>query len=291
MGDLAFAVLRRQLAVIRDKEPGTRLGEDPEELHDMRVATRRLRAALALFSGVLPVRAQSFREELGWLGRLLGAVRDLDVQLEGLADAQPARRRGLERRCPARDHDPLGALDPACRERDAARAAMLMGLDSVRWDRLSRGLATMVQQGPARRSLAARVPAVIGMPDLVVERHSAVAKAAKRAKKSGVVADFHRLRIRCKWFAMRSSSVRRSTGDAPRRFVRQLTALQDELGPMQDAEVASIRLADLATGARHLPPATVFVMGGMAERHRRDVDRLLRAPAQRAETGARSRVA
>ena len=55
MGDLAYAVLRRQLAVLRDKEPGTRLGEDPEELHVMRVATRRLRAALSLFADVLPV--------------------------------------------------------------------------------------------------------------------------------------------------------------------------------------------------------------------------------------------
>ena len=79
-------MLRRQLGVLREKEPGTRLGEDIEELHDMRVATRRLRAALALFSTVLPVRAQTFREELGWLGRVLGAVRDLDVQLDGLAD-------------------------------------------------------------------------------------------------------------------------------------------------------------------------------------------------------------
>ncbi len=68
MGDLAFAVLRRQLAVVRAKEPGTRLGEDPEELHDMRVATRRLRAALSLFEAVLPVRAQVFREELGLAG-------------------------------------------------------------------------------------------------------------------------------------------------------------------------------------------------------------------------------
>ena len=45
---------------------------------------------------------------------------------------------------------------------------------------------------------------------------------------------------------------------------------------MQDAEVASNRLAELATGEAHLPAATVFVMGGVAERHRRDVDRLLR---------------
>ena len=60
-------------------------------------ATRRLRAALSLFADVLPVRAQVFREELGWLGRTLGAVRDLDVQLAGLAD-MAARHRRLERR-------------------------------------------------------------------------------------------------------------------------------------------------------------------------------------------------
>ena len=94
---LAFAVLRRQLAVVRAKEPGTRLGEDPEELHDMRVATRRLRAALSLFEAVLPVRAQVFREELGWLARLLGSVRDLDVQLEGLAGLSRRRRPHHER--------------------------------------------------------------------------------------------------------------------------------------------------------------------------------------------------
>ena len=59
------------------------------------------------------------------------------------------------------------------------------GLDSVRWDRLVKGLTVMAQQGPARRSLATREPAVIGLPDLVLARHDKVAKAAKRAKRSG----------------------------------------------------------------------------------------------------------
>jgi len=57
-------------------------GEDLEELHEMRVATRRLRAALDFFADVLPLRARTFRDELGWLAAVLGAVRDLDVQLE-----------------------------------------------------------------------------------------------------------------------------------------------------------------------------------------------------------------
>ena len=276
MGDLAYAVLRRQLAVLREKEPGTRLGEDPEELHDMRVATRRLRAALSLFADVLPARAQVFREELGWFGRLLGAVRDLDVQQEGLANMATATA-GWSAGARPVDHDPLNELSALIEdERDVARGAMLSGLDSVRWERLAKGLASMVQHGPTRRSVVARVPAVIAMPELVVTRHEAVAKAAKRAKKSGVVSDFHRLRIRCKRlrYALEFSSELYGGRTAP--FVRQLTALQDELGLMQDAEVASAWLADLATGAAHLPAATVFVMGGMAERHRREVNRLLR---------------
>ena len=270
MGDLAFAVLRRQLAVVRAKEPGTRLGEDPEELHDMRVATRRLRAALSLFDGVLPVRAQVFREELGWLGRLLGAVRDLDVQLQGLA--------GLSSAVDAPDgHDPMVELSALLeREREAARGDMLNGLDSVRWERLAKGLTAMAQQGPARRSLATRVPAEIGLPELVFRRHHKVRKAATRARQTGIVTDFHALRIRCKRlrYALEFSS--EVYGGKTSRFVRELTVLQDELGEMQDAEVASLQLADLATGDAHLPAATIFVMGGVAEQHRRQVKRFLK---------------
>jgi hypothetical protein len=51
IGEVAYAVLRRDLLALLAREPGTRLGEDPEELHDMRVAARRLRAALRLFEG------------------------------------------------------------------------------------------------------------------------------------------------------------------------------------------------------------------------------------------------
>jgi triphosphatase len=276
MGELAYAVLRRQLAVLREKEPGTRLGEDPEELHDMRVATRRLRAALSLFSEVLPVRAQVYRAELGWIGRLLGSVRDLDVQREGLADMAGATAGWSAPSRPA-DHDPLAELSALLeRERQDARADMLGAFDSVRWERLSKGLVAMAQQGPARRSLGARVPAVIAMPDLIVTRHDKVAKAGKRAKRSGLVADFHRLRISCKRLRYALEFSAELYEGRTNRFVRQLTALQDQLGLMQDAEVASVRLADLATGQAHLPAATIFVMGGVAERHRREVERLLR---------------
>jgi CHAD domain-containing protein len=277
MGDVAFAALRRQLAVLSAKEPGTRLGEDPEELHDMRVATRRLRAAFSLFEGVLPVRAQVFREELGWLARLLGAVRDLDVQLENLS-AMSFSEADLALVAPEhRGSDPLAELSALLeRERAAARADMLQGLDSVRWDRLAKGLTVMAQQGPARRSLAPREPAVIGLPALVLESHEKVTKAAKRAKRSGIVTDFHALRIRCKRLRYTLEFSSDVYEGRTSRFVRSLAVLQGELGEMQDAEVASLQLAALATGDTYLPAATIFVMGGVAERHRRAVNRYLK---------------
>jgi CHAD domain-containing protein len=285
MGELAYAVLRRQLGVVLQKEPGTRLGEDPEDLHDMRVATRRLRAALDLFAEVLPVRAQSYRAELGWLGSVLGAVRDLDVQLEGLAEMTATTSGWSADALHVGQHDPLADLSALLeRDRQQARVDLLAALDSVRWERLAAGMTAMLRQGPSRRSLATRLPAAIGVPDLVVARHDAVRKAAKRARRSHVVSDFHRLRIRCKRlrYALEFSSEVYAGRTA--KFVRVLVGLQDQLGLMQDAEVASTVLAELATGEAHLPPATVFVMGAVAERHHRTVRRLLkRLPKQAAK--------
>ncbi len=287
-GELAFAVIRRQLAVLRQKEPGTRLGEDPEELHDMRVATRRLRAGLDLFAPVLPARARSYREELGWLGGVLGEVRDLDVQLQGLR-ADEGTGGTWDEVLGRAGHAPLEDLVALLeRDRQAARADMLSALDSVRWERLAKGLAAMVRQGPLRRSAAGNAPAAIAMPALVVQRHDAVTKAARRARKSGRVTDFHRLRIRCKRLRYSLEFSADLYEGATSRFVRQLAGLQDGLGSMQDHEVAATRLAELAAGESDLPGPTVFVMGALAERHHRDVMRLLRRlPKEVARTGGR----
>ena len=64
-------------------------------------------------------------------------------------------------------------------------------------------------------------------------------------------------------------------GGRTNRYTRQLAKLQNQLGLFQDAEVAAHRLYDLATGNAHLPASTIFVMGGVAEQHRRETARLL----------------
>jgi CHAD domain-containing protein len=271
VGDVAYAVLRRQAVAMLAHEPGTRLGEDPEDLHDMRVATRRLRAGLQLFAEALPVGAQRLRDELGWLGRLLGAVRDLDVELE--------RLEGWQAEVGPEDRDSLGDLAAIVEQRrQEARQALLKGLESARYRRLVNGLLSLLQRGPSRRLPAARTLAVVAVPELVGARHRAAVKAAKRAQRSGVPSDFHRLRIRGKRLRYALEFVAEVYDEKTKGFVRRLVALQDALGELQDSEVAGARLrAQVDEGGSSLKSRTVFAMGIAAERHRAEAERLLQS--------------
>ena len=84
-GEVGRANLRRHLASWLAHEPAARLGEDPEALHELRVAGRRIETTLGVFEPYLP--KSLVRQRPGWksLVRALGTVRDLDVQLAGLA--------------------------------------------------------------------------------------------------------------------------------------------------------------------------------------------------------------
>jgi len=74
------SALDRERARLLAHDPGTRLGSDAEELHQMRVATRRGRAFLRTVRPLLEAEwAESLRAELRWLGSELGRARDLDV--------------------------------------------------------------------------------------------------------------------------------------------------------------------------------------------------------------------
>jgi len=282
IGELAYAVLRRHLGVLLAREPGTRLGDDIEELHDMRVATRRLRAALDLFAHVLPARAVSLRAELAWLADALGAVRDLDVQLARMGVMTQWSANWAVASTGDTGGDPLDHLAQLlASERGVARQNLLSTLDSSRWDRISADLVTLVTQPPARRPRGFSVPAVTVTYGLIEAHHHRAVKAAKRAKGTGQPGDFHRLRIRCKRLRYSLEFTADLYDGRTERFTRQLAKLQDGLGLMQDAEVATTRLAALATSGDALPAPTIFVMGGVAEHYRMEAAGLLRTMPRR----------
>jgi triphosphatase len=272
VGAVAYAVLRRNLGSMLAHEAGTRLGEDIEQLHDMRVATRRLRAALGLFAGVLPGHARQLRDELGWLAGELGSVRDLDVQLERL-DSWRDELPDEDGRALA---DLAGLLGG---ERDAARDSLLASLDSPRYAHLVSEFTAMLRPGPGQQSgpqtRSAQAPATLVVPGLILARHRSAATAARHARRSGNAADFHRLRIRCKRLRYALEFVSEIYDGRTRGVIRRVTRLQDTLGVMQDAQVAADRLHALATReSSDLSPATVFAMGVVAERYRREAARL-----------------
>ena len=79
-------MLRFHFARMLEREAGTRKGDDLEELHSMRVATRRMRAAWRVFGdGFRHGPSRRYVAELRTVATALGAVRDQDVLLDGLS--------------------------------------------------------------------------------------------------------------------------------------------------------------------------------------------------------------
>ena len=261
VGEVAFAVMRRHFEAFMAKEPGTRLGEDPEELHDMRVANRRLRAAIAMFRTALPVRAVPIREELRWVAQALGVVRDLDVQVEQLDSWSKTDL--------VEDPHALRAIrDLLERDRAQARIELLKVLDSPRYARLLGRMSRFLRAGPLRHSPASRARIAGAGSTLLRRRYRAVTKAGDGIGEGASAADYHRVRIRSKRLRYALEFLAEVYPGKTERLTRRLVALQGLLGMQQDADVAVRRLRALATeNGGGLPPRAAFAMGMIAERY------------------------
>jgi CHAD domain-containing protein len=223
------ALLRVQLGAILRHDPGTRLGTDPEDLHDMRVAVRRSRALLRAGSTLLAGDRPELGEELKWLGAVLGDVRDLDVLLErlhgtaaalGSPDTKEAERL-------------LAVLE---RERKRTRAVLLKALESPRYlallDRYETELDSLVPSGE-RTTLAA----------LVTREVKKLRKAVRALPDDPPDESLHDLRKRGKRLRY-AAELARDTDVA-----KQAKRFQDVLGEHQDSVVAEARLRALAAAA------------------------------------------
>ncbi|MBI5566999.1 MAG: CHAD domain-containing protein, partial [Chloroflexi bacterium] len=95
--------LRQRLPALNAQLAGVRSADDIEAVHQMRVATRRLRAAFTLFAECLPnKRADEWQREIKRITKALGAARDTDVQFDWLRkflakSTDPAWRPGINR--------------------------------------------------------------------------------------------------------------------------------------------------------------------------------------------------
>jgi len=258
---IAFATLRQHLSRWIAHEPGARLGEDPEELHDMRMAGRRLDATLALFAPYLPAALPRMRARLKVLLEALGSVRDLDVQL--------TKFETFQRELAAADRPNLQALKNLLdAERARARIRMLRVLDSPQTEKWLARLKAELLKPTAARARVDHEPIVAAAPMFVRARHRKLRKAVSRLTAKSSLEDYHAVRGRIKKLRYAIESVATIYGKPADALLRSLRRLQDPLGEQQDAHVTFIRLQALARQPiADLSAETLFLMGRMAESH------------------------
>jgi len=258
---VAIAELRRLLAAWRRHEPGARLGEDPEELHQLRVTARRIDATLGLFKRQLPAALVRARKPTKAVLRSLGAARDLDVQLSELAHYCAALT--AEERAAA---EPLRTLLES--ERARARARMVRGLDA---EPTRRWLETLSQATGAENGAANGAdPAMVVMPDRVRRRFRKLRKSVRKLRPKSSMEDYHLVRRRAKQLRYATECGAVMFGRPADEMLKALRRLQDKLGAHQDACMAQSRLAGIAADPDGgLPPTTLFLMGRLAEHYAR----------------------
>jgi CHAD domain-containing protein len=227
------AMLRAQVAAILAYDPAVRLGGDEEDLHQLRVATRRLRAILRAARPMLDAEwAAGLRAELGWLGGALGPVRDLDVLLERLAEdateLEPAERRAFNR-----------ILAELSAERDALRATMLAELSSPRYIALLDALDDAVE---APRI----VDADVSLTDLARAEFRKLRKAVRALGRKPADEELHATRIRGKRARYAAELAEPVAGKRATAFIAAAKKFQDVVGEHQDAVVAQQRMRALA---------------------------------------------
>lgn len=227
----ARKIIGKQAARMRQNTPRTREGGDPGALHDMRVATRRLRFAFMLFSPWMPPgRADRLRGELRRTALVLGRVRDLDVFLEELPDMMDRAHLAEEER--------KIILSLLKRKRGQGRAVLVRSLRSERHRRMVRALRRMPMNP------LAGIPAEEEALRMIREAGEKVRDFAQTADFTKAE-DLHRLRILFKRLRYTCEYFGDLYGPVLEGAIGHFVRFQDCLGQYQDGVAGSAILSGL----------------------------------------------
>ncbi len=244
--DVAHKTFGKQIGRLLWNEPGSRLGVDPEYVHDMRVACRRLRTALDVIAEGFPETIrETLRGELRWIGRSLGRVRDLDVAIARVA-ALEGEATSFER--PA-FHIFVQGLSV---RRATRRLEMIERLDSERFRTLAFQALEWVEAGPPTAASVPEgvTPAYAIAPRIIAHWNKAMREAYEKAEHSMEELDLHALRIAAKKARYAIEYFAELHGPGASRRARRIATLQDFLGDHRDV---SLLLARMKKYARTVP--------------------------------------
>lgn len=214
---------------------------DMEGVHQMRVALRRLRAALNAFKPYLDGDAlMRFRTEVGWLNEVLGPIRDWDVFLEGIQPLRKLRTKdgGLQR-----------VFASGRARRESHHGELLNRMGDPRYTRFQLSLGEAVVAPPFNDDAPLSNP--IGPIATGVVR-----KLRRRMLRDGEHFDRlapearHELRIRAKKLRYALQFFNRLYDGRAKSMLSALGKVQDSLGALNDLTVADSLLDEAGVSAK-----------------------------------------
>jgi CHAD domain-containing protein len=245
-GLVVLAYLRTHAARLKSLDPLVRL-EEPDSVHQMRVASRRLRSTLRSFGHIMPRDATAgLAADLKWLGGVLGAARDGEVLAGHL--------RGSLRQLPVELR--IGPVNARIQGhfasvRAAARTELLATLDSERYFSLLDDLDRLLAEPPLTPE-AAR-PAAGVLPVAARRAHRQAARRMHRAWRAadGPARDeaLHRARKSARRARYTAEAIAPAAGAKATRFARRMKKIQSVLGEHQDSVIARAVARDLGISA------------------------------------------
>ncbi|MBK8026624.1 MAG: CHAD domain-containing protein [Chloroflexi bacterium] len=243
MAEAGRKVLLAELINMLEHEDGSRTGEDIEDVHDMRVAIRRMRSALRLLEPYFKAKAITpYVQKMQKIARSLGTVRDLDVQIEDLekyaADLPEETRLALDK-----------GVVYLKQKRDKARDRLIDAFDRGSYQRFVKDFsAFLTSPGKGARSgdsediLPIRLRHIL--PEMIY-RHLGSVRAYEDVLPDADLPTLHALRIEFKRLRYVVSLFGDVLGSTTSDFIEEMKLIQDHLGKLNDISVAQEHLTDL----------------------------------------------
>jgi CHAD domain-containing protein len=228
--------LTEQVHAIAGQDPLVRL-DAPDSVHQMRVATRRLRSALKTWRPLLDAElTEPLRGELTWLAGVLGEARDAEVMRDRLQDT---------------------GLGEVLQERyRTAHDTVLAELDGARYQVLLAALDELGEDAPWLPAARGRARDVL--PPLLAKAHRTLRKRVTKAVRGQDDESFHDVRKKAKEVRYAGEALTPAFGKPAKKYAKKVEAVQEVLGDHQDSVVTRELLQELAGDA---DASTAFTLG------------------------------
>lgn len=241
MADAGLKVFRFHFANMLAYEPGTRSGENMEDLHKMRVATRRMRAAFIVFEDAFQIKyVRPYLKGLRMTGRMLGRVRDWDVLIDNAS-------RYAENLPEEQKSDMVPLMDAWTAAREHNRDRLCSFLDSEEYTEFRRTFNLFLHNpGPGVLPVPDNLPIPSRVkelaPVLIYERLAEV-RAFEPLLVDASIETLHALRIEIKRLRYTVEFFQDILGPDVGSIIDQMKSMQDHLGELNDDQIAAQRIA------------------------------------------------